>query len=89
MIAPFLIAACFVTVVCCAFWFALAHWLKVQQPQRGFATFILSILAFATLLWIEGSPFNLVFGVMFLPFAALLCWAVVRLLERFTADQLG
>ncbi|RYD88613.1 MAG: hypothetical protein EOP50_18825 [Sphingobacteriales bacterium] len=44
--------------------------MKVQQPQRGFATFILSILAFATLLWIEGSPFNLMFGVMFLPLAA-------------------
>ena len=77
------------TVVAVAVWLALAHWLKVQQPQRGRATIILSILAFATFLWIDGSPFNLVLFVVFLPLAALLCWAVVRLLERVTADPLG
>jgi len=86
-IAPFLISTCVVTVVAVAFWLALALWLKVQQPQRGCATFILSILAFAAFLWIEGSPFNSVLFVMFLPPAALLCWAVVRLLERFTTDR--
>ncbi len=88
MIGPFIIAACVVTAVCCAFWFALSNCSKVQQAQRGPAAIILSILAFAVFLWIEGSPFNLVFAVMFLPLAALLCLAVVRLLERLTADRL-
>ena len=61
--------------------------MKAQQPERGCATMILTILAFATFLWIEGSPFNLVLGVMFLPLAATICWAIVHLLERLTADR--
>ena len=84
---PFLIAAALVTVTCCASWFALAYWLKVELPQRGCAATILPVIGFAAFLWIDGSPLNGVFAVLFLPPALLFCAGLVLLLERLTAGR--
>jgi hypothetical protein len=85
---PLLIAAAVVAAVCCGFWYVLARWLKVQLPQRGCAATALPIIVFAAFLWIEGSPFNAVFAVIFLPPATLLCLGVVLLLEWLTAERI-
>jgi hypothetical protein len=79
---PFLLSVLALAAGCAAVWSVLAHWLKVQPPQRGCLATFVPVFACAALLWADGGMFNGVVAIFLLPLATFLCIALVLRLER-------